>query len=98
MCHITFPAIPSTTPWIWPYDDEIDRLQRRIAELEREAERQRLRRRVEDLERQVGRRPWGPCIPTVPAIPVMPMVPAPIHRPARADDIVKILERQAKRQ
>lgn len=95
MCIIPspFPSIPSS-PWVWPQDFEIDRLRRRVAELEQEAEKQRLRQRIEDLERQMGRRPMTPWPG---AIPVIPMVPVPIRRRPNVDDIINILERQGRK-
>lgn len=96
MCIIPSP-LPSTLsyPWVWPNDLEIDRLRRRVAELEQEAEKQRLRRRIEDLERQLGRRghaPWPG------ATPIIPIIPRPVRGQPHVDDIVRALERQGKKQ
>lgn len=69
MCHIN-PFYP------WNHDYELDYLRKRVADLEREAEKSRLRRKIEELER---RRAGG-----LPAFPT----PSPIY-PRGAGEIIR---------
>lgn len=74
MCHIS-PLYP------WGQDYELEELRRRLAQLERQAEKARLRRRIEELERQVG--------PQWPAFPLPNPFPGPKYPPRNADELIE---------